>query len=116
MRLYTPLILRQKLAQLQFSDDRKFCILSIETGSLRVDYLVNKDNWRIEKVAGTLSRNGGEMKFLTEYSDFRVVDGVLVHHHENKYAAGINTATLDLLSIEIDTELQPRDFLWDYGI
>ena len=116
MRLYTPLILRQKLAQLQFSDDRKFCILSIETAGLRVDYLVNKDNWRIEKVAGTMSRNGSEMKFLTEYSDFRMVDGVLVHHHENKYAAGLNTAALDLLSIEMDAELQPGDFRGDYGI
>jgi hypothetical protein len=48
-----------------------------------------KDKWLIEKVAGTIIMNGGEIQFLTEYSDFSVVEGVLMHHKENKFAAGM---------------------------
>jgi hypothetical protein len=43
--------------------------------------------------------NGTEMRFLTEYSDFRWVEGVLIHHRENKYAGSVNTAKLKLRRI-----------------
>jgi hypothetical protein len=110
MRLYTPLILQRKLGQLEFTDDRLFCMLSLKDSSIRVDYLVNKETWRIEKVAGTMSMGKGKMEFLTEYSDFRMVDGVLMHHKENKYAGNVNTARLELLKIEFDSNLDPGDF------
>jgi len=111
MRLYSPLILRQSIANLEFSDDQHFCVLSMIIPGLRVDYLVNKETWRIEKVAGTMEVNGNEMQFLTEYADFRMVEGVLVHHQENKYVGEINTARLNLLEIKFNTRLRREDFL-----
>ncbi len=71
---------------------------------MRVDYLVNLDTWRIEKVAGTLNMGGQGMRFLTEYSDFEFVEGVLVHRKENKYAGNVNTAVLTLKDIRFDAE------------
>ena len=78
---------------------------------MRLYYLVNTSNWRIEKVVGSLAMKGGEMRFLTEYSDFTFRDGVLVHERENKFAAGVNTAVLRLRQITLDTNLEDTDFL-----
>jgi hypothetical protein len=47
---------------------------------------------------------GGAMRFLTEYSDFEFIDGVLVHRKENKFAGNVNTAVLTLKNIRFDTE------------
>jgi hypothetical protein len=54
--------------------------------------------------------NGREIQFLTEYSDFAVVEGVLVHHKENKFAGGVNTAMLQLREITFDAELDDSRF------
>ena len=53
---------------------------------------------------------GGEIQFLTEYSDFAVVEGVLVHHKENKFAGGVNTAMLQLRQITFDAQLDDSRF------
>ena len=45
------------------------------------------------------------MSFVTEYSDFKLVDGVLVHQREDKYAGTVNTAQLQLRNIEFDANL-----------
>jgi hypothetical protein len=110
MRLYSPLTLLLKLEELEFTDGEEFCILSLKDASLRVDYLVYKATWRIEKVAGTMIMGQGKMEFLTEYSDFRMNDGVLMHYRENKYAGSVNTARLELLRVEFDPALRPGDF------
>ena len=111
MRLYSPLELRNQRDSLKLVLDGEYCALSILIDDLRVDYLVNLDNWRIEKVAGTLSVNGIEMQFLTEYSDFSVVDGVLIHHRENKFAGGVNTAVLQLRKVQLGAVLDSERFL-----
>ena len=55
--------------------------------------------------------HGTEMRFLTEYSDFAIVDGVLMHHTENKFAGGVNTAILQLRELRLDAGLTPEHFL-----
>jgi hypothetical protein len=110
MRLYSPLALRDRIGDLELTADGGFLALSLLDGGLRVDYLVNQDEWRIEKVVGTLSINGGEMRFLTEYSDFAFVKGVLVHRKENKFAGNVNTARLELRRIELDAQFEPARF------
>ena len=50
------------------------------------------------------------MHFVTEYSEFAMVDGVLVHHRENKYAGGTNTAVLKLKRIEFGMKFSDEDF------
>lgn len=111
MRLYSPLSLRAQRDSLELVLEGEYCALSLREDGLRVDYLVNMESWQIEKVVGTLSINGSEMRFLTEYSDFAFVDGVLVHQKEKKYAGGVATAVLQLRQIELQADLPDERFL-----
>jgi hypothetical protein len=99
MRLYSPLVLRDKADDVTLTVDGDYHALTLVEHGVRADYLVNTQDWRIEKVAGTLNMGGGSMRFLTEYSDFRFVDGALMHHKENKYAGNVNTAMLVLRNL-----------------
>lgn len=110
MRLYSPLALRDRIDNLSMAEQEGFLYLTLRENGLRADYVVNKENWRIEKVVGTMSINGNEMNFLTEYSEFKLVDGVLVHHRENKYAGQVNTAVLNLNKITIEARFADETF------
>jgi hypothetical protein len=111
MRLYSPLVLRDKLESLSLTVDGEFCAVTLFENGVRVDYVVNMDNWHIEKVVGSLAMKGGEMRFLTEYSNFTFHEGVLIHQRENKFAGEVNTAVLQLRRITLDAEIQDKDFL-----
>ena len=110
MRLYSPLILRDMRDNLTLTINGEHCALTLSKYGLRVDYLINMANWHIEKVIGTMTINGTAMRFLTEYSDFKFRDGVLVHERENKYAGAVNTAVLQLDRIILDAELNEEYF------
>ena len=105
MRLYSPLVLEDRAEALSLTVEGGLCALTLQEHGVQADYLVDMDSWRIEKVVGTLSINGTEMQFLTEYSDFRFHEGVLVHGKENKYAGQVNTAVLTLRDITLDASL-----------
>ena len=111
MRLYSPLTLRDKIDSLTLILEGRNCALSLVENGLRADYLVNMDTWRIEKVVGTLTVNGTEMRFRTDYSDFEFVDGVLVHRKESKFAGGVHTAILQLHRVTLDADLGSGLFL-----
>jgi hypothetical protein len=111
MRLYSPLVLRAKLESLSLTVDGEFCVVTLFENGVRVDYVVNMDNWRIEKVVGSLAMQGGEMQFLTEYSDFTFHEGVLIHQSEDKFAGSVNTAVLKLRRITLDADIKDTDFL-----
>ncbi|NCF63244.1 MAG: hypothetical protein GWP58_10365 [Gammaproteobacteria bacterium] len=110
MRLYSPLVLRDKSDSVTLVSEGEFCALSLTENGVQSDYLVNRESWRIEKVVGTLEIKGSEMQFLTEYSDFKFVDGALIHQKENKYAGGVNTAMLQLRRITFNAELDEESF------
>ena len=111
MRLYSPLVLRDRSDSVSLQIDGEFCALYLLENGVRADYLVNRETWRIEKVVGTLSVMGTEMQFLTEYSDFKFVDGILVHHKENKFAGGTNTAVLQLHRVTFGARLDENSFV-----
>jgi len=102
MRLYSPLVLRDKIDNVTLTMEGEYTALTLEEHGVRADYLVNVEDWRIEKVAGTLKMGGQDMRFLTEYSDFEFVEGVLVHRKESKYAGNVNTAVLSLKKITFE--------------
>ena len=105
MRLYSPLVLRDKADDVTLTVEGDYCALTLVEHGVSADYLVNTKDWRIEKVAGTLNMGGTPMRFLTEYSDFRFVDGVLMHHKENKFAGNVNTAMLVLRNLTFGDSL-----------
>jgi hypothetical protein len=110
MRLYSPLALRDRIESLRIDATDGTLILTLTEQDLRTDYVVDTENWHIKKIVGTLSINGAEMSFMTEYSDFSMVEGVLVHHRENKYAGNVNTAVLRLRKIEFDVTFDDEAF------
>jgi outer membrane lipoprotein-sorting protein len=110
MRLYSPLMLKTKIESMNLIEEGDQLALSLVEDGLHVFYMVNKSTWRIEKVAGTLMMNGSEIKFLTILSDFSYIDGVLIHRKEDKYAGGMNTASLQLRDITFNAELEDSMF------
>ena len=110
MRLYSPLMLRNKIDSISLIENGESLALSLAERGVHVHYLVNRETWHIEKVAGVLTINGREIKFLTEYSDFEFAEGVLIHRKENKYASGVNTAVLQLRQIIFNARLDDSLF------
>jgi hypothetical protein len=110
MRFYTPLKLRERMDALSLSEGDGYVTLSLEEGALRTDYVVSTETWHIVKTVGQLAMGGAAMQFVTEYSEFSKVDGVLVHHRENKFVGGMNTAVLRLKRIEVDAEFDDDEF------
>jgi len=104
MRLYSPLVLRRKIEHLTLQTDGDQLAISLSERGVTAHYLINQDNWHIEKVAGVLSMHGRTMQFLTQYEQFKTIDGVLVHQVENTYAAGIHTAVRMLRSVTFNAE------------
>lgn len=111
MRLYSPLMLREKIDSVSLVEQEGYLALSLVENGMHVHYMINRDNWRIEKVAGSLLTHGNEIQFLTEYSDFTEIDGVLMHQKENKYAGGVNTAVLQLRKITLDVHFDDDHFM-----
>ena len=110
MRLYSPLMLRSKLESVSLTEEGGLMALSLVENGVHVHYMINKENWHIEKVAGSLLVKDKEIRFLTEYSDFKTIEGVLVHQKENKFAAGMNTAVLQLRKITFDAKIEDKEF------
>ncbi len=110
MRLYSPLVLREKMGSIGLIEQGDLLALTLAEHGVHVHYMINRENWHIEKVAGVLLMNGNEIQFLTEYSDFAVIDDVLVHQKENKFASGMNTAVLQLRNITFDAKFDEKLF------
>jgi hypothetical protein len=102
MRLYSPLALRDRVDALHVSSTGDYIVLGLREHGLLTEYFVNPETWRIDKTVGTLHVRGMGMQFVTEYSEFAMVGGILVPHRENKFAGGTNTAVLKLRNIEFD--------------
>ncbi len=98
MRLYSPLMLQERIANITLSEkDGRYCLTLKENG-LVTDYHVNKKTHLIEMVIGTLQMGGMTMQFRTEYHDYKAKEGVMLPHREIKYAGNVNTAVLTLLA------------------
>ena len=110
MRLYSPLMLRNKIDSVSLVEQDGLLALSLVENGVHVHYMINRENWHIEKVAGSLLMGGKEIQFLTEYSDFTTIEGVLVHQKENKFAGGMNTAVLQLLNITFNASIDDKQF------
>ncbi|ACG74702.1 conserved hypothetical protein [Anaeromyxobacter sp. K] len=56
------------------------------------------------------SRGGGPVEFVTTYSDFRAVDGVLVAFREGNWANGQTTGETVLEKVELPARIDPAAF------
>jgi hypothetical protein len=110
MRFFTPLTLRERVDALSLSNGDGYLALTLREDGLQAEYFVDTEAWHIVKVVGTLAVGGTTMQFVTEYSEFAKVDGVLVYHRENKFVGGMNTAVLRLNRLEVDADFDEDEF------
>ena len=111
MRFYSPLTLRERIDSLELSEADEHLTLTLREASLQADYVVDTETWYIVKVVGTLAVNGATMQFMTEYAEFAKVDGVVIHHRENKFVGATNTAVLRLRHVELDVDFGDDEFV-----
>lgn len=117
MRMYTPLTLLKKKKNLTVSEEGGFKVITLKEGGRGTNakhgsgrYFVNPETMRIERFIGRMEMNGQAMEFKTEYSDFKTVDGVALHHKEVKYAGSVNTAVMALKEAKLGVKFDPSVF------
>ena len=99
MRVYSPLILKKRECDLVMTDDKTYHKLKFSNGTITSYYFVNKKTFMIDKVIGELSQGENKMSFRTLYSNYQDVNGVMIAHNEEKFAAQTPTATLALIKV-----------------
>ena len=104
MRLYSPLLLKNRVADIKLSDKNDHYCLTLSEGGLIAEYFVNKQTNLIDTVIGTLQMGGKKMQFRTEYQDYKMEEGVMLPHQEIKYAGNVNTAVLTLLETSFNAD------------
>lgn len=106
MRLFNPLVLKDKLKDITLHVKENHYLLSLKNGTITAEYFVSKNNFLVHKVIGRLRMGSQSMEFLTIYEDYKPVNGVLVHHKEIKYAGSVNTAIMILKDMKFVKKLK----------
>ncbi len=80
-------------------------------GNLNVALTIDPKTARIVRSEGELPMGESQVRFATDYSDFRKVDGVLFAFHEVNYASGQQTGVTRLEKIELLEKVPEDSFL-----
>lgn len=91
--------------------ERRVLALSFHRG-LEVIAEIDPETGHVLRSEGSIHDAEGEttLRFATEYSDFREVEGILVPFHEVNWAQGRRTGETQLESVEFETDLPPGTF------
>lgn len=100
MRLYNPLVLKNRAQNIEFSSDDTNYIFILKEGNIETKYFVSKREYLIEKVIGKLSFGAKSMGFVTLYKNYEKKEGVMMPTTEVKYAGDVNTAVMKLQSVK----------------
>lgn len=83
-------------------DGKIFRAIGIPTpGNLNLAITVDPKTGRIVRSEGAMPMGGGQVRFATDYSDFRTVHGALFAFHEANFASGQKTGETRLEKIEL---------------
>ena len=90
---------------------RKLRVLALEVGpGLTVEAHVDPATGRILRSTSNGPGPGVPLQFVTDYSDFRSVDGVLFAFHEGNWANGSTTGETTLESVKVTPALPESTF------
>ncbi len=90
---------------------QKLRVLGLEIGTgMRVEAGIEPRSGRILYVRGVARAGPRELELFTVYSDFRMVDGVLVPFHEDGWANGEPTGEVDLNGVEFPDDIPESAF------
>ncbi|MBC7950594.1 MAG: hypothetical protein H7Z12_02075 [Rhodospirillaceae bacterium] len=105
-RFRLPLLLSEKPPKLTGTTPEGWKVLAVDLGEgMIVEAQIDPAQALIRRSRGLLSMGGQIMEFVTDYDDFRKVDGVLVAHREGHAAMGITTGESRLDKVEINSAL-----------
>lgn len=105
-RFRLPLLLTEQPAKLTGVSPEGWKMLVVDLGEgMVVEAQIDADKALIRRSRGLLSMGGQVMEFVTDYDDFRKVDGVLVAHREGHGAMGMSTGESRLDKVEINSAL-----------
>ncbi|BDG04841.1 hypothetical protein [Anaeromyxobacter oryzae] len=91
-------------------DGKTLRVLALEVApGLRIEAAIDAATGRILRSRGT-GTGGMPLEFVTTYSDFRTVDGVLVAFREGNYANGRTTGDTVLEKVEFPASLPEATF------
>lgn len=92
-------------------EGRRVRVLALEVGpGLTVEASVDPATGRILRSTSSGPGPGVPLQFVTDYSDFRTVDGVLFAFHEGNWANGSVTGETVLESVKVTATLPERTF------
>lgn len=92
-------------------DGRRLRVLALEVGpGLTVEAHVDPETGRIVRSTGNGPGPGVPLQFVTTYSDFRMVDGVLFAFQEGNWANGSVTGETVLESVTVSASLPEATF------
>jgi hypothetical protein len=109
-RFRLPLLLAERPTSLLGAAQGRLRLGMKLTDSTSLEVLIDSQTWRIVRSVGQMTFNGMNMAFTADYSDFRLVDGVLFAHREELTAMGMPTGIVTLERIEINPAIRPEDF------
>jgi len=69
--------------------------------SMFIRAMINPKTRHIERVVGVIQMGPQNVVFVTNYSDFKKREGVLVPFHEERIIRGVNTASVTLETFEL---------------
>lgn len=109
-RFRLPLILTEKKVTVQGEQDGRLQLGITLSPTTSLEVSVDPQSWRIVRSVGLMALSGMNMAFTADYSDFRMVDGVLFAFREDLTAMGRPTGIAVLERIELNTRISPEDF------
>ncbi|MBX9635572.1 MAG: hypothetical protein K2X44_11380, partial [Magnetospirillum sp.] len=110
-RFRLPLLLAEHPAKLAGASPEGWKLLVVELGDgMIIEAQIDADKALIRRSRGLLSMGGQVMEFVTDYDDFRKVDGVLVAHREGHAAMGMTTGESRLDKVEINSAIADTVF------
>ena len=113
-RANLPWLLDERRAEARLlppAEDGKLQGIEVPLGpGLKVTAFVDLATGLLRRSTGDLDVPGMQTGFVTEYWDYRSVDGVLFPFHEGNFASGRNTGATMVTKITINPPLTDADF------
>jgi len=102
-RFRLPLLLTERTPRLAGTSPEGWKLLVVDLGNgMSVEAQVDAGTALIRRSRGLLSMGGQVMEFVTDYDDFRKVDGILIAHKEGHAAMGMSTGETRLDKVEVN--------------
>lgn len=101
-RLYTPLILKQLVSKLELEDYNTHYALILKSAQDKIIYFIDKRSFAITQVTGIIFVKNQNIIFNTLYAKFKKFRNVLIPTKEYKSTNNVQTAILELESIDFN--------------